>query len=70
MLSVYELAYSWGTTVFGEVGGITDTATNSSLSHTAVNGPEGTLPGIIYFYKNAISREAFVARERQKPVQI
>jgi len=70
LLSVYELAYSWGTTVFGEVGGITETAINSSFSHTAVNGPKGTLSGIIYFYKFEISQEAFVARETQKPVRI
>ena len=56
--------------MFGEVGGITETAINSSFSHTAVNGPKGTLSGIIYFYNFEISQEAFVARETQKPVRI
>ena len=56
--------------MFGEVGGITETAINSSFSHTAVNGPKGMLSGIIYFYKFEISQEDFVARETQKPVQI
>ena len=56
--------------MFGEVGGITETAINSSFSHTAVNGPKGTLSGVIYFYRFEISQEAFVARETQKPVRI